>query len=231
MQYVFKRFQDDTGNNALLRAIDLSSEKIDAYIKKITKRLVALSKQKARGVWYITFGSGVTDLGGFGNGRMVIDLMHPKSTAQYIQFILPHEINHQIFDFSATPDSSAKGLYRCINEGFAVYMHRYITQSALPLETYFQYTKEELLFCQENEELIFNKLQPFLLTNNPDHALALADRGQHIFKKGPGAIGYYVGFKICESYVNNNGPNSWRDIYTMSVRDILAKTKYAISKG
>lgn len=227
MQYVYVKLMTDSTGFNIQRATTLADQHIDQYIKETTAALGKLSKHEARGVWYIAFGTGVTDLGGFGEGRMVVDLNHPKSSPDYIRFILPHEINHQIFDFTSKPDTSAKGLYRCINEGFAVFMHQQLTHKPEPLENYFQYTKDELHFCEQNEQLIFTKLMPFLFTNNSDHALALADRGQRIFKNGPGAIGYYIGYKICADYVAQNGPDSWKDLYTLPVREILEKTKFA----
>ena len=230
MQYVYSKLLKDSAGIYMQRGIVLANQQIDQYIKQTTAALGKLSKHEARGVWYIAFGTGVTDLGGFGEGRMVVDLNHPKSSPDYIRFILPHEINHQIFDFTSKPDTSARGLYRCINEGFAVYMHQQITQNQIPLENYFQYTKDELRFCEQNEQLIFTKLTPYLLTSNPDHALALADRGQRIFKNGPGAIGYYIGYRICTDYIAQNGPDSWKDLYTLSVREIFEKTKFVQPK-
>jgi hypothetical protein len=34
---------------------------------------------------------------------------------------------------------------------------------------------------------------------------------------GGGAIGYVIGYKIVESYVKINGPNSRKDIYTLGL--------------
>lgn len=83
-----------------------------------------------------------------------------------------------------------------------------------------------MAYCEQNVETIFGKLKPYLLTNDRDHAQALANRSQRIFKPGPGAIGYYVGYKICEGYLKTMGEDRWTDLYTLPVREILTKSGY-----
>jgi hypothetical protein len=211
------------------KGLDFASSDLDAYFKSTASTLKKLSGRNAKGIWYIAFGSGVTDLGGFGDGRMVLDLSHEKTTTDYVKLILPHEINHQIYDLSSSEDTTARGLYRCINEGFAVYMNQKILGDQHTLSEYLQYSDDELKYCTKNDSVIFAKLNHFLFTSNPDHPVALADRSLKIFKGGPGAIGYYLGYRICESYVQLHGDNSWKDIYTLPVRDVFNGSHYGKS--
>lgn len=208
------------------RSTSYAQGKVDHFFQKMAQRMQKQSGYTPKGKWYLAFGSGVTDLGGFGGGTMVLDLTHPKTTLDYTQFILPHELTHQIFDLTNKEDPSAKGLYRCINEGFAVYMNQRLLGTKYPLHTYLQYTDKELQYCLSNEATIYKKLSPFLLTDNADHAQALADRGQRIFKDGPGAIGYFLGYRICEAYIKKNGKNSWKDLFTKPVKTILQDSGY-----
>lgn len=201
--------------------------KIDVFFTQMAIRMQQECGYFPQGKWYLAFGSGVTDMGGFGDGVMVLDLTHHKTTLDYSKFILPHELTHQIFDFTNQEDTTARGLYRCINEGFAVYMNQKLLGPEYELFTYLQYPREAFDFCIQNEATIFTKLKPFLLTSNQEHALALADRGYKVFKdKGPGAIGYFLGYRICEAYIHKNGPDSWKDIFTKPVREILAGSGY-----
>lgn len=208
------------------KGLSFASNKIDNYFKKLSRQMEKISGRKPKGLWFIAFGSGVTDMGGFGGGKMVLDLTHYKTSTNYVELILPHELNHQIFDLSSKEDTTACGLYRCINEGFAVYMNQKILGNKHKLNEYLQYSESELHYCLTNEATIFSKIYPFLLTDNKDHAIALADRGQKIFKNGPGAIGYFIGYKICEAYIKKYGINSFKDIYTLPVREILEKSGY-----
>jgi hypothetical protein len=201
--------------------------KIDAFFRKMSVRMEKESGFGAQGTWYIAFGHGVTDMGGFGQGRMVMDLTHAKVTPDYARLILPHEINHQFYDHTNREDTTARGLYRCVNEGFAVFVNQRLLGDRYALADYLQYAPAELQFCIDHADAIIAKLKPFLLTGDPDHATALADRGQRIFKNGgPGAIGYFVGYKIVTSYIERHGPDSWKDIYTMPVRDVYAGSAY-----
>lgn len=208
------------------QGFDFTEAPLDSYFESTARTMKKLSGRNPKGVWYIAFGSGVTDLGGFGSGRMVLDLAHEKMNVDYVKLILPHEINHQIYDLSAPADTTAKGLYRCINEGFAVYMNQKVLGDEHPLDAYLQYSAAELKFCLDNDSLIFTKLNRFLLTNDDDHALAFVDRGTKIFREGPGAIGYYMGYRICESYVQLHGDQSWKAIYTLPVREVFDGSRY-----
>lgn len=206
-----------------------SNGHIDKYFNDLAFKMQSASGNYPKGKWYIVFGSGVTDLGGFGGGVMVLDLTHNKTTLDYTKFILPHELTHQVFDFTNKEDTTAKGLYRCINEGFAVYVNEKLLGKNFKLYNYLQYSDRELNWCLQNEGMIFTKLKPFLLTNNSDHAQALADRGQIIFKDGPGAIGYFIGYRICEAYVTKNGKDSWKDIFSKPVKEILEQSGYNLN--
>jgi uncharacterized protein YjaZ len=198
---------------------------MDIYFENLATQMQKTTGYFPKGKWYVAFGSGVTDLGGFGRGVMVLDLTHHKTSVDYVKFILPHEMTHQIFDFTNKEDTTAKGLYRIVNEGLAVYMNEKLLGSKFKLNEYFQYSEDELNFCLKNETMIYAKLNPYLFTNNSEHAIALADRSQKIFKDGPGAIGYFLGYRICDAYVKNNGAESWKDILTTPVRDILQKSR------
>lgn len=200
---------------------------LPSFIEKTATDIFTYSGLKAEGKWCFLFGSRVTDMGGLGGGLMVLDMSHPINSIDHIVRMLPHEINHQVYDFSVAADTSARGLYRCVNEGFAVYVNQKILGDSIPLQDYLMYTSGELAFCRENEKMIFEKLRPFLFTSNPDHALALASRSDKIFKNGgPGAIGYYIGYRIVEAYVEKHGPNSWTDIYRMPVRTLWEKSGF-----
>lgn len=216
----------DSVNLIEKKSVLFDNGKIDTYFKKLATQFQERTGYFPRGKWYLAFGSGVTDMGGFGGGVMVLDLTHYKTSIDYVKFILPHELTHQIFDFTNQEDTSAKGLYRIINEGLAVYINEMLVGSKYKLHEYLQYSEQELSYCMNNESIIFTKLKPFLFTNNSEHAIALADRGQKIFKECPGAIGYFLGYRICQAYVMNNGPDSWKDLFTKPVKEILQQSGY-----
>lgn len=221
---VVPKLLGDSTDRLRSKGIAFSHQRIDQFFASTATRLERLAGHSPRGVWHLAFGHGATNMGGFGDGRMVLDVAHPRVTAEQVAEILPHELNHQVYDVTADLDTTAYGLSRCINEGFAVYVHSILDEGRQPLARYLFYTDEEMEFCLQNREMIMQKLRPFLLTSDPDHALALADRSQKIFKQGPGAIGYYVGFLIVDAYVHRQGKESWKDIYSLPVRDVLERS-------
>lgn len=219
---VMKPLIHDSLPQLFSRAKTFVSAKTDRLFATVARRLKKMSGHTPMGKWFFAFGSTATDLGGFGGGLMVLDLSHPVNTIDHIEQILPHELNHQIFDVLVPEDTTAKGLYRCINEGFAVYVDQLYYGDKYSLKDYLMYTQAGLDYCIKNDSVIVTKLKPFLFTSNRDHALALASRSDHIFKEGPGAIGYYLGYRICEEYVKRNGKNSWKKIYHLTPREIFA---------
>lgn len=226
LDFVIQPLLDDTSLVAINKAIAFAEGKIDSCFEGTALLLQQHSGHTAKGVWYLAFGSGITDMGGLGNGVMVLDMAHRMTTLNHILFILPHELNHQVFDYTSLPDTTARGLYRCINEGFAVWVNQKLLGNRFTLAQYLMYKETELEYCLKNETMLYTKLKPYLLTGEKEHGLALADRGQRIFKDGPGAIGYFIGYRISESYVQKHGPDSWKDIYTLPVRELLERSGY-----
>lgn len=204
----------------------ISEARIDKLFEEMSKRLTKLSGLVAEGKWILLLGTAVTDMGGIGDNTMIVDLMHPIMDITHIKLILPHELNHQIFDKINPADTTMRALYRVLDEGFAVFMDSVYYGSQYQPHEYFMYTKEELQFCMDNEKMIKDKLRKYLLSNDANVALSLANRGQKIFKGGPGAIGYFLGYRICRTYADKYGADSWKDIYRLPVKTILEKSGY-----
>ena len=52
------------------------------------------------------------------------------------------------------------------------------------------------------------------------------NRGAHITKNLPGAIGYYIGYQIVKSYVNKHGKQSWKDVFVKTPMEIYLQSEY-----
>ena len=76
----------------------------------------------------------------------------------------PAEINHQIYDLSVAEDTTARGLYRCVNEGFAVYMNQVVPRrkNTACMNTW-MYTPEELMYCLKQWKNILPSSNHFCL--------------------------------------------------------------------
>lgn len=86
---------------------------IPSVIEKTAIDIFQYSGLQAEGKWCFLFGSRVTDMGGLGGGLMVLDMSHPINSIEHIIRLLPHEINHQVYDFSVAADTTARLIPLC----------------------------------------------------------------------------------------------------------------------
>ena len=83
------------------------------------------------------------------------------------------------------------------------------------------FTDDEYQFCKRNEKAVINLIRDNFESTDEDVIENFADRYYSFKNHYPGAIGYFIGFRIVEEYVKKNGKDSWRDIYTMEPKDVL----------
>ncbi|MFK7833337.1 MAG: DUF2268 domain-containing putative Zn-dependent protease [Winogradskyella sp.] len=205
------------------KAEEINLEDLNKYFKNTKKRMTKFTGFEPVGKWYIVFGPKWTDAGGIGNSAMVLDLANSINDTEHIKLLFPHELNHQIYS-STIPNTESIVLKRILDEGFASYVsflfHKGETTKAQELH----YTEKELKTCNENEDMILRKLEKYQNSIDKKIANLFADRSYKIEKDLPGGIGYYIGFRIVEEYVNKNGKESWRNIYTMKPEKVLEQS-------
>jgi uncharacterized protein YjaZ len=218
-----------------------SLKKLDEYQAKVNEieiydlphlleatalKMSTLTGHFPQGKWYLVFGPGYTDLGGLGNGIMLVDFSNKNINFDHIKFLLPHEFNHQIYDKTNPSDpNSATGLYRIINKGFASYINYIYWDRKYSPAKNLLYSEEEFQWCMNHEIEIFLNAEKYFFSRTKADTDNFGNRMKKLMKNGPGAIGYFIGFRICEKYVEKFGDDSWKDIYTMNVLEILNKSK------
>jgi len=203
------------------RALDL--DKLGAYFRETVAAMTEFTGHSPRGRWYVLFGPRWTNLGGFGDGTMLIDLAHPdnENTAAISQYF-PHELNHQIY--AATQPGGKAVLRRMVDEGFACYVSYQYHKGAFSKAEALGYTEEAYEYCRIKEPSLLGLLQQFASSDDPEVSNGFADRGVHISEGYPGAIGYYLGFRIVEEYVARNGAGSWKDLYVLAPEMVLERS-------
>ena len=87
------------------------------------------------------------------------------------------------------------------------------------------YSEAEYSFCRTNDKEIIGLLKEHQLSNDEELARNFADRGYTFSDNYPSAIGYYIGFRIVEEYVKENGKDSWKKIFTMKPEEVLTGSK------
>lgn len=199
---------------------NFSAAVIGAEIRRVADSMQQLTGYAPRGTWWLVYGPRWTDLGGLQQGRMVIDLAHDANVSmERITMMLPHELNHQIYDI-VNRDTLRTVMRRVIDEGFAVYVSRQYWKERYPLEQLLGYSAQELERSRSYEGKMFRILTQFADSTGRDQIDAFVARSQRIGRTLPGAIGYYLGYRIVEGFVAKNGPESWKRIYTVPADDV-----------
>ena len=203
------------------RALDL--DKLGAYFRETVGAMTEFTGHAPQGSWYVFFGPQWTNLGGFGDGTMLIDLAHPdnENTAAISQYF-PHELNHQIY--AATQPGGKAVLRRILDEGFACYVSYRFHKGAISKAEALGYTDEAFEYCRVKEPSLLGLLQQFVSSDDPEVSNGFADRGVHISEGYPGAIGYYIGFRIVEEYVARHGAGAWKDLYVLTPETALERS-------
>lgn len=203
------------------KASAASKGNLDELIQSTCEKMTSLSGHRAYGRWYIAFGPAWTDLGGIGNGIMVIDLATPNTNKERITYVLPHELNHQIYGSTSSNDPLRETvLFRCVDEGFATYVNQ-LYWSEKGAAKSLLYSESDLKWCRDNEKELFNEAKKYFLSTEREDKNLLAARSKKLVSGGPGAQGYYIGYRICEEYVKKNGADSWKMIYDLPVSKLL----------
>ena len=112
-------------------------------------------------------------------------------------------------------------LRRILDEGFACYVSFRIRQGAITKAEALGYTDEAFEYCRQKEPSLLGLLRQFVASEDPEVSNSFADRGVHVSEGYPGAIGYYLGFRIVEEYVARNGADSWKDLYVLTPEEAL----------
>jgi hypothetical protein len=203
--------------------------RVGAVIMETTRRMEQLTGRRACGEWFITYGPGWTNLGGLGNGRMVFDVLGLPISDPIgdIRFVMPHELNHLLFEQIPRLDSRRSLLYRMIDEGFATFVaDEYWGVGLSPAEA-LGYTQEQWVWAVANEQTLWREAQAHLDSTDRKVLDRFSSASQQVIAGAPGKAGYFLGYRIIEDFVRRNGPQSWRRVYGMSLAEVVSATRFA----
>ena len=220
-------------NEIALREIELYKEKakqidlaeMNRYFNQTAKEMTTFTGFRPKGKWYIFWGPKWTDLGGIGNGTMLIDLanQYNKSLADIVD-AFPHELNHQIYDAVNPHNETYSVISRVVDEGFAVYVSHKFRMGKTGIADELGFTDEEYQKCIDNEDKVLSLIKGIYNNTEKQVIDQFVNRG-FTFKEGyPGAIGYYIGLRIVQAYVSKHGKDSWKDIYKISAEEVLKES-------
>lgn len=227
--YGMKTINELNEKNKLFYSGNNEEALLDAFFE-VRSGMKKLTGHSSKGKWYLLYGPAMANLGSVGEGLMFIDFAFPENKdLQSVIDWFPHELNHQIYA-NLNKDSVHNVLARCVNEGFATYVNKLYWNNIEGNKEYslamsLSYSEEELKATEQDWDFVLS----FFKENYLSVDKGLIDKfGAHNLKLKeslPGKIGYLVGYRIVESYVRLNGPDSWKDIYTLSCEELLEKSE------
>jgi len=227
--YGVRKIDELNEKNKLFYSNNNKEALLDAFYE-VREGMIKLTGHSSKGKWYLLYGPSLANLGGVGEGVMFIDFAFPenKDLKSVIDWF-PHELNHQIYA-NLSNDSVHNVLARCIDEGFAVYVNKLYWNNIAGIDNY---TVANSLNCSEQQLVAAEQDWEFILSFFKEHYLsedrAIIDKfglsNVKLKEHLPGAIGYFIGYKMVEQYVKLNGNDSWKDIYNLSFEELLDKSK------
>lgn len=95
----------------------------------------------------------------------------------------------------------------------------------------FRFSEEDMSWCEVNESNIWNEIISLNIMYNKDYNSYSTFFSDSPFTKGmpkesPGRLGYWVGYKIIESYMNNNSVSITELMQNDNSQEILLQSKY-----
>lgn len=193
------------------------------------RRMEQFSSRRACGEWFVLYGPGWTNMGGLGNDRMVLDLFGLSTTEpiEDVRRTLPHELNHLIFDKTRTPEEWGTLLHRMLDEGFASFVADQYWGPEFTGREALGYSVAEWTWAIEHESTLWAQARTELNSKDRKVLDTFSSAGTRIADGAPGKIGYFLGYRIVDDFVQRNGPESWRKLYDMRLADILAATRFS----
>ena len=205
--------------------------RLDSLFTSISSWLVTTTGRRPRGVWYIVFGPGWTDMGGFNDGTMLVDFTKTEANRDTIAFKLAHELTHMAHGSSeaqSTDADSGTVLQRIVSEGLASYAsYAYAAGRCSPAQSVI-YTDADWTWALAHEGELIAAARPYLRSRSRTDLNRFAARNERLIDAGPTAIGYFLGFRVVQAYVAKHGPNSWADLIDLPVREAVSRSGYGL---
>jgi len=203
--------------------------RLDSLFTASAAWLVKATGRRPRGVWYIVFGPGWTDMGGLSNGTMLADLTKIEPDREAIEWKLAHELTHMVHGAStgqrSDPDSGTV-LQRTVSEGLASYAtYVYAAGRRTPAQS-IGYTDAEWSWALAHEQELTTAARPYLGSRMRADLNRFASRSERLIDAGPQAAAYFLGFRIVQAYVAKHGAASWSDVIDLPVREVLSRSGY-----
>src|SRR5690348_4509777 len=205
---------------------------LDSMFTSSAAWITATTGRGPHGKWYLVFGPGWTDMGGFTDGSMVADFTRLMPDRRQLEFKLPHELTHEVHgarEGAATDPDTGTVLSRIISEGLACYAaYVYAAGRQTPAQS-LGYTDEEWKWALNHESELVAAAKPYLRSTKRDDVNRFAARNEKPLDGWPTAAGYFLGFRLVQSYVAKHGSRSWTDLLDLPLGQALSRSGYNLA--
>ncbi len=222
-----KKIFDNNRDSIELRVNTLLENKYDSTIRANIKGIKELTGRSPKNVRLSIILAPIDGIGfgGIENDAFILDLLtNQLNVVNMIQEGIPHEFNHFIYEPTRENDPNKNTPLRLtIDEGFACfYTYKYFNGKISKPQAVEQMTEKDWNWYLQNEKEIYNKCSAYFFYSGNDDPLRKLGNDMN----APKTLFYWLGFRIIDFYVNENGADSWKDIYDLPVKDVLEKSGY-----
>lgn len=157
---------------------------------------------------------------------MLIDLLHKNVDLSKFDR-LPHEMSHLAYEYANLTDKDPEKrtiLEMSINEGLAcltecMYDHK---NNCLAV-----FSDSEYNWCMAHEKMILDSIISHFEENYQSEMYGkLFYSSKKLIEGGPSRIGYFFGLRVCQSYIDKYGMDSYPDLFILSANAVLEKSDY-----
>ncbi|RZM30243.1 MAG: hypothetical protein EOO88_01620 [Pedobacter sp.] len=210
------------------RARALLSMNIDSILRINLKKFNNMVSYKPKAVISIVF----TPIQGIGFGgcnadQFALELNYENNDLDYtINKGIPHELNHLAYEPNRMKDPKHEtALAQTIDEGFACYFTWiFFGQKTSKHQAVENMSEKDWNWYIAHEQEIFQKVKKYFYETGENPLLN--NNRLKLFPDAPKTLFYWLGFRIIESYVEKNGPNSWKELYNLPSEEIFNRSGY-----
>jgi hypothetical protein len=198
-------------------------------VTEVTTRVEEMTGSMGCAEWYLIYGPGWANLGGLSDGRMLLDFfgLPADDALGDIRRTLPHEVGHIIRRGPSHDPGTGTVLGSIIEEGFASYFADLYFGEEMTGRQSLGYSEVEWQWALDHEEELWDQALSELQKTDRDVIMKYRSAGAHLIPEGPPKVGYFIGYRIVQAYLERHGLGSLPDLLVLPVGDILDTSGYS----
>lgn len=181
------------------------------------------------GDWYLVYGPGWTNMGGLGEIGMVADFSKQEIDSRRLASILSHELTHQVHGRRAADPDGGTVLERIVSEGVASYAQYVFGGGVTSPARSLGYDDGEYAWAIAHEAELQKAANAILNSRERSDLDRVAARREVLVADGPGAAGYFLGFRVAAAFAERHGSGRWPELLRMPVREAVRASGYPLA--